>query len=437
MRLEFHPEPNSLVWCFGITRFGSHNIPTMPTEPESHPIAPTEPHGGCLCRACLTTWTNWSPAPAEQACPNCRLPTLRAHSEMFSLDIAHIDCDAFYASVEKRDNPELRDKPVIVGHAGGRGVVTTACYIARKFGPRSAMPMFKALRMCPQAIVIPPDMAKYKMVSQQIRSFMLELTPVIEPVSLDEAYLDLTPGTRLIDEPAAVQLAGLAKRVKAEVGISISIGLAPNKFLAKIASDLEKPRGFSIIGRAEARAVLAPMPVSRIHGVGPAANRQLEAANIHTIHQLQRMSEHELVTLFGKFGRRLAAYVMGEDPRSVSSARASKSVSAETTFSEDTCSSEDLIAAADRLCERVAQRLQNSQLSGGTIVLKLKTGDFRTQTRNRRLSAPTQRADVLKRHVAQLINDECDGRWFRLIGVGVSDVGPEDAADPPDLFDMN
>ena len=178
------------------------------------------------------------------------------------------------------------------------------------------------------------------------------------------------------------------------------------------------------------------MPVSRIHGVGPAATRQLEAANIHTIHQLQRMSEHELVTLFGKFGRRLAAYVMGEDPRSVSSARASKSVSAETTFSEDTRSSDDLIAAADRLCERVAQRLQNSRLSGGTIVLKLKTGDFRTHTRNRRLSAPTQRADVLKRHVAQLINDECDGRWFRLIGVGVSDVGPEDAADPPDLFDL-
>ncbi len=407
----------------------------MPFEPASHRSQPTAPLGGTLCRACLTTWTDWTPPSRSYACPNCQLPTLRAHDELYALDIAHIDCDAFYASVEKRDNPELRDKPVIVGHAGGRGVVTTACYIARKFGPRSAMPMFKALRLCPEAVVIPPDMAKYKKVSQQIRSFMLDLTSVIEPVSLDEAYLDLSPEARLDPRPAAIQLAGLAKRVKAEVGISISIGLAANKFLAKIASDLEKPRGFSVIGRAEARSVLAPMPVSRIHGVGPAATRQLEAADIHTIHQLQRMSEHELVTLFGKFGRRLAAYVMGEDPRSVSSARASKSVSAETTFSEDTRSRDDLIAAADRLCERVAQRLQNAKLSGGTIVLKLKTGDFRTQTRNRRLAAPTQRAEVLKRHVAQLVNDECDGRWFRLIGVGVSDVGPEDAADPPDLFD--
>ena len=370
-------------------------------------------------------------------CSNCGLPTLRAHPELFELEIAHIDCDAFYASVEKRDNPELRDKPLIVGHAGGRGVVTTACYIARKYGPRSAMPMFKALQLCPQAVVVPPDMAKYKAISQQIRSFMLDLTPTIEPLSLDEAYLDLSADVRHDPREPAVLLAELAKRVKAEIGISISIGLAPNKFLAKIASDLEKPRGFSVIGRNDARAILAPMPASRIHGVGPAMVRQLDAAGVHTIEQLQRMSEHELVSLFGKFGRKLAAYVRGEDARAVSSQRASKSISAETTFSEDTQSAQELTAAAERLCARVAERLQRSGLAGGTLVLKLKTDNFKSQTRNRRLSAPTQRADVLIRHSAQIVNEECDGRWFRLIGVGVSDIVPAEEADPPDLFDRD
>ncbi len=397
----------------------------------------TDGANACLCRACLSTWTADAVIAGTDTCPNCALPTLRAHPELFALDIAHIDCDAFYASVEKRDNPELRDKPVIVGHAGGRGVVTTACYIARQFGPRSAMPMFKALRLCPQAVVIAPDMAKYKLVSRQIRELMLALTPNIEPLSLDEAYLDLTDETRFDrSQPPAVLLAGLAIRIKAEIGISISIGLAPNKFLAKLASDMEKPRGFSVIGRAEARAVLAPMPVARIHGVGPATVRQLEAAGITRIAQLQRMSEHELQTMFGKFGRRLAAYVRGEDPRAVATARASKSVSAETTFAEDKSDKHALVAAADRLCDRIGERLARSGLAGGTLVVKFKTSDFRTQTRNRRLAAPTQRADVLRRHTAQIIADECDGRWFRLIGVGVTDICPAEAADPPDLFDV-
>ncbi len=390
-----------------------------------------------LCRACLATWRGVAEPARDAACTRCRLPTLRAHPELFALEVAHIDCDAFYASVEKRDNPNLHDKPVIVGHAGGRGVVTTACYVARRYGPRSAMPMFKALRLCPQAVVIPPDMAKYKVVSQQIRNLMLELTPTIEPLSLDEAYLDLAGDVRHnANRAPAVLLAELAKRVKADVGISISIGLAPNKFLAKLASDMEKPRGFSVIGRSEAMAVLAPMPVSRIHGVGPAMNRQLATAGIHTIEQLQRMSEQEIQTLFGKFGRKLAAYVRGEDPRGVSNVRASKSVSAETTFSVDKQSADDLIQASDRLCLRVAERLQRSELSGATLVVKLKTADFRTHTRNRKLPAPTQRADVLQQHANQILREECDGRWFRLIGIGVADVGPAEGADPPDLFDL-
>ncbi|MGI9521518.1 MAG: DNA polymerase IV [Hyphomicrobiaceae bacterium] len=388
-----------------------------------------------LCRACLKTWPAGHAPVDEQRCPSCHLPTLRFHPELFELEIAHIDCDAFYASVEKRDNPSLRDKPVIVGHAGGRGVVTTACYIARKYGPRSAMPMFKALRLCPQAIVIPPDMTKYKAVSRQIRDFMLEMTAVIEPLSLDEAYLDLSRSVRRSPQVPAVQLAALAQKVKSEIGISISIGLAANKFLAKLASDLEKPRGYSIIGHGDARAVLAPMSVSRIHGVGPTMVRQLEAANIQTIGQLQRLSDHELLTMFGKFGRRLADFVRGEDPRAVSTNRLSKSLSAETTFSQDKQSAEDIFAAADKLCMRVAARLRAAEISGGTLIVKLKTADFRTLTRSRKLSNPTQRADVLSENARQIIREECDGRWFRLIGIGVSDMASAVDADPPDLFD--
>lgn len=389
-----------------------------------------------LCRACLEIRPD-APAPPEPGarCESCGLPTLISHPELLTLSIAHVDCDAFYASIEKRDKPELRDKPLIVGHAGGRGVVTTACYIARRYGPRSAMPMFKAMELCPQAVVIPPDMAKYRIASRQIRALMDELTPMVEPLSLDEAYLDLGLGHRLRPEPPAVLLAELAKAVKAEVGISISIGLAPNKFLAKLASDLEKPRGFSVIGRAEAKAVLAPMAVTKIHGVGPATARRLEAAGISEIRQLQAMPEAELTALFGKFGRRLAAFVNGDDPRDVSPARETKSVSAETTFRVDKRDAEELIKAVLPLCERVAERLQRNDLAGSTVVLKLKTQDFQTITRNRRVGAPTQKAQILASVASHLIRMEADGRYFRLIGIGVSDLAPAATADPPDLFD--
>jgi len=388
-----------------------------------------------LCRACLSV-TSEAPEPKPAAsCPDCGLPTLLAHSELFDLDLAHVDCDAFYASVEKRDQPELRDKPLIVGHAGGRGVVTTACYIARQFGPRSAMPMYKAMELCPDAVVIPPNMAKYREVSRQIRTLMTALTPMIEPISLDEAYLDLSPEHRLGKRPAAVELAELAKAVKTDVGITISIGLAANKFLAKLASDMQKPRGFSVIGRLEARSVLAPMSVKRIHGVGPATARMLEASGIHQIRQLQAMSEFELSTRFGKFGRRLAAYVQGNDPRVVMPSRETKSVSAETTFRQDKSVPSDLIDALLPLCERVSEALHKKGLAGGTVVLKLKTADFKTITRNRRAAVPTQKADVLASHASLLVRDIADGRYFRLIGIGVTDLTPAAQADPPDLFD--
>lgn len=350
------------------------------------------------------------------------------------MTVAHLDCDAFYASVEKRDNPALAERPVIVGHAGGRGVVTTACYIARRYGPRSAMPMFKALELCPQAVVVPPDMAKYKAVSAAIRALLLKATPQVEPLSLDEAYLDLSSEHRLIERPAAVLLARLARAIEREVGITVSVGLSYNKFLAKMASDRDKPRGFSVIGRAEARDMLAAMPVSAIWGVGRATAERMGTAGIATIGQLQDMAEADLVARFGRFGRHLFLLARGEDLRPVTPDRPAKSISNETTFVRDIRDAGQLAMALAPLAAKIANRLDKAALAGMTVVLKLKTADFRVLTRNHRLPEPTRRADLLLQVGEMLLEREADGRAFRLIGLGVCDLVPGGCADPPDLF---
>jgi DNA polymerase IV len=369
------------------------------------------------------------------ACPACASSRLLAHTELLDLSIAHIDCDAFYASVEKRDDPSLADRPVIVGHPGGRGVVTTACYVARRYGPRSAMPMFKALELCPHAVVIPPNMGKYKRVSGQIRGLLAKATPLIEPVSLDEAYLDLSPGVRLIDRPPVVLLARLARAIERDVGVTVSVGLSYNKSLAKLASDRDKPRGFSVIGRAEARALLAPLPVTALHGIGAATARRMAGQGITRVADLQALPEAALVARLGKFGRALAHLVQGEDQRQVVADRPTKSVSAETTFSRDLAAFEPLAAELRDLAGRVEQRLRRSGLAGGTVVLKLKTAQFQGMTRQSRLAHPTQRAEVIVDHALPLLGREVDGRAFRLVGIGVSDLAPAAEADPPDLFD--
>ncbi|MGE5478107.1 MAG: DNA polymerase IV [Bacteroidales bacterium] len=381
-----------------------------------------------LCRDCCI------PFRAGADCPRCGSLRVVDHPELLDLCIAHIDCDAFYASVEKRDNPDLADKPVIVGHPGGRGVVTTACYIARRFGPRSAMPMYKALELCPQAVVIPPDMAKYRRVSQAIRDLFHKTTPLVEPLSLDEAYLDLTDEARLIDRPPAVLLARLQRAIARRVGITVSVGLSYNKFLAKMASDRNKPRGFTVIGRAEARELLAPMPVGALFGVGAATASRMEQAGITTIGQLQTMAEAELVARFGRFGRALYLMARGEDGRRIQPDRPAKSVSNETTFARDLREVAALQAALEPLAHKVAGRLARGGLAGRTVVLKLKTADFKLLTRNHRLAAPTARADQMLRVAAAMLEREADGRAFRLIGIGVSDLCAAAEADPPDLF---
>ena len=382
-----------------------------------------------LCRDCCEIVD----CPSE-ACGRCGGTRRLGHAEIESLGIAHIDCDAFYASVEKRDRPELADEPLIVGHAGGRGVVVTACYVARTFGVRSAMPMFQALELCPHGTVIQPDMAKYKRASESIRAIFETATGVVEPVSLDEAYLDLTDDHRTEAPPAAEALAVISKRIEDEIGITVSIGLACNKFLAKLASELEKPRGFSVIGRAEAKDFLAPLSVRKIHGVGAVTARRMEESGLKTIADLQVLKEQELVARFGKFGHRLALFAHGEDDRRVTPYRPVKSVSAETTFRQDTASGARLREVALGLCDRVAAQLARKGVAGTSIVLKLKTSDFRILTRSRRLSHPTQRAALIFESVAALVDREADGRMFRLIGVGVGDLGAATAADPADLF---
>ncbi len=399
---------------------------TPASEAHCEQLGTTAPR---LCRDCLF-WFDGGGA----ACARCGSKRVISHPELGELAIAHIDCDAFYAAVEKRDDPTLKDKPVIVGHAGGRGVVTTACYVARRFGPRSAMPMFRALQLCPDAVVIPPNMEKYRRVSRQIRAILEVATLMIEPVSLDEAYLDLSAGIRRCDALPATLLAGIARTVERDIGITVSIGLSCNKFLAKLASDLDKPRGFAVIGRAEAKAFLAPLSVRKVLGVGAATAEKLEAMGVATIGELQAVPASQLVARFGKFGRRLAQFARGEDDRAITPSRPAKSISAETTFRTDLRAFEPLAEALRPLADRVADRLKRAGVGGQTVVLKLKTSDFQVLTRNHRLTDPTQRAGVIASAAVPLLRREADGRAFRLIGIGVADLCPAREADPPDLF---
>jgi DNA polymerase-4 len=355
-----------------------------------------------------------------------------AHDELHALFIAHLDCDAFYASVEKRDRPDLADRPVIVG-GGVRGVVTTACYIARTYGVRSAMPMFKALKVCPDAVVIRPDFGKYRAESRRIMSKLCALTPLVQPLSLDEAWIDLSGTERLNEAAPAVVLARVQNEIERETGLTVSIGLAPNKFLAKIASELDKPRGFAVIGAGEAKSFLASRSVSILPGVGPALVSSLEAAGFRTVGDLARAEPRLLVARFGAFGLRLSDLAQGRDQGLVNPDQRRKSVSAETTFDTDLST---LGALEDRLwpcCEKVASRARAEAFCGRSVVLKLKTSDFLSVTRRKTLEGPTQTAKTIFAAARALLAAEVDGTRFRLIGVGLADLCPVEAA-PPDLF---
>jgi DNA polymerase-4 len=384
-----------------------------------------------LCRDCF-----WTGQPEPRRCPKCASPRMVCHPELERLTIAHMDCDAFYASVEKRDRPELRDLPVLVG-GGKRGVVTTACYIARIKGPRSAMPMFKALKLCPEAVVIKPDFNKYRTESRRIMAKVQALTPLVQPLSLDEAWIDLAGTERLNGGFPAHQLARMQAEIEREIGITVSVGLAANKFLAKIASDLDKPRGLSVIGRAETLRFLAEKPVSMIWGVGKVMRQRLEQDGIATIGQLQTMTEVDLARRYGKMGSHLFHLARGQDNRAVDPEGEAKSISAETTFDIDIADFAELSKELWPLCETVSRRLKAAALSGHVVHLKLKTAGFKLVSRQARIPAPTQLAETLFRTAEMLLKREANGTFFRLIGVGADDLHSAEDADPPDLADPN
>jgi DNA polymerase-4 len=383
----------------------------------------------CFCRDCLGDLDF-----KARRCGHCGSPRLVRHPALARLSLAHIDCDAFYATVEKRDDPDIADRPVIIG-GGKRGVVSAACYIARTYGVRSAMPMFKALALCPQAVVIGPDMAKYVRVGREVRQAMQALTPLVEPLSIDEAFLDLSGTERVHGMIPAKVLAKFAREVEARIGITVSVGLSVNKFLAKIASDLDKPRGFAVLDQDEARTMLADKPVGFIFGVGPATQERLASRGFRVIADLQRADEIELMKQFPSEGRRLWRLARGIDDRQVVADRGAKTISSETTFENDIRDFATLEKLLWRLSEKVSLRLKNGDLSGLTITLKLKTADFRQRTRSQSIAAPTQLAAKIFAVSREMLAKEIDGTAFRLMGTGVSALRKGSEADDTDMLD--
>jgi len=379
------------------------------------------------CRDCAAELGN------SITCVSCGSVRAVCHPELKTLSIAHVDCDAFYCSIEKRDNPEIAHKPVIVG-GGTRGVVSAACYHARIYGVKSAMPMFKALKACPEAVVIKPVMGKYAKEGRRIREMMKDLTPLVEPLSIDEAFLDLTGTKRLHGCSPAQSLIGLQHRVLAEVGVTVSIGLSYNKFLAKTASDLDKPHGFAVLGHADAIGFLSDKPVDFIYGVGPAFKRSLVKSGIVTIQDVRNQGDAKMAKQFGDMGLHLSRLARAEDNRRVNPSSKRKSVSAETTFNTDISNVEDLKDKLWQVSRKAADHAKALETAGRVVTLKLKTKQFETITRRRSLPQPIQLADAIFRTCEPLLEKEANGRKFRLIGAGISGLS-DPVGDSGDLLD--
>lgn len=397
--------------------------------PRMNGQAPVNKRVSGFCRSCLADL----PAAAK-ACPACGGRRIIAHPELFELTIAHLDCDAFYAAIEKRDDPSLVDRPVIVG-GGRRGVVSTACYVARTYGVKSAMPMFKALKACPDAVVIRPNMAKYAEAGRAVRRMMETLTPLVQPLSIDEAFMDLSGTARVHGMPPAKALSRLQAAIEREIGVTVSIGLSHNKFLAKIASDLDKPRGFAVIGKAETKDFLARQPIALIWGVGAAMSARLAKDGLTTIGQLQKMDPAVLAKRYGELGLRLARLSHGDDNRPVTPHQEMKTVSSETTFNEDIRDAKKLEDILWSLSEKVSARMKRKGIEGRVVTLKLKSDDFRIITRRATLERASNLARTAFEAVRPLLREAAPGRAWRLIGVGYSDLIPEDGAPQAELFE--
>ena len=384
-----------------------------------------------ICRECLSTFDS-----KVLYCANCESLNLINHKEIEKLDIAHVDCDAFYASIEKRDNPKLKNSAVIIG-GGKRGVVATACYLARIKGVRSAMPMYKALKLCPSAIIIKPNMSKYRDASRKIQNLMNQLTPLTEPISLDEAFLDLSGTKKLHKKIPAVLLAELSKKINQEVGISVSIGLSYNKFLAKICSDLDKPKGFSLLGRGDSKKFLSSQPVEILWGVGKILKRKLNDDGIKTISQIEELGIKEVINRYGSIGSHIYSLSQGKDLRRVVPQRQIKSISHETTFENDISDKEVLEKKLWSLCEKVSKRSKEKGLGGQTITLKLKTKEFKLISRSCTIDEPTQIGELIFQYSKTLLDREDDKIKYRLIGVGISNLKDSELCDLYDLINIS
>lgn len=338
--------------------------------------------------------------------------------------ILHVDMDAFYASVEEHDRPELKGRPVIVGGTGGRGVVAAASYAVRRFGVHSAMPMSEALRLCPQAVCIHPRMSRYKEVSAEIFQIFHVFTPLVEGLSLDEAFLDVTASERLMGVGEVIAI-DVRRRIRAVTGLTASVGIGPNKLLAKIASDLNKPDGLCRIGPDNLHEVLDRLPIHKLFGVGRKSLPAVEAAGIHTFGDLRHADQQTLWRAFGKHGRTMRDRASGIDDRPVEPNREEKSISAEETYSVDLRSSDELKRQLLHLADRTAARLRSAGLAAGRVVVKVRRSDFSTYTRQRGTEPPTQETAVIAQ-IAQALLAE----WLaahptaavRLLGVGVGDL---------------
>ena len=347
--------------------------------------------------------------------------------------ILHVDMDAFYASIEQRDNPELRGKPVVVGGGSNRGVVAAASYEARRFGIRSAMPMAEAIRRCPELCRVRPRMSHYKSVSERIFAVFAEFTPIVEGLSLDEAFLDITASVALFGDPDKIAMA-IKRRILDETGLTASVGVAENKLVAKIASDLDKPDALTIVWPEDYEARLDPLPVAVIPGIGPKTQKRLAAAGISSVRDLRTADDRVLEPIFGRFTRKTRDRASGRDARLVTPSRAEKSISAEETYDSDLASREALERELLRLSERTAGRLRKSGLAAGTVQIKIRQSDFKTFTRQRSIKPPANGTDQLYAVARRLLESWLErnpGARIRLLGVGCSNLAP---AEQYDLF---
>ncbi|AQS85544.1 MAG: DNA polymerase IV [Acetobacter aceti] len=388
-----------------------------------------------LCRDCPDLF--WPQSGAAIArCPTCGSRRLVFHPELSSLSIAHVDCDAFFASVEKQRHPELKGKPLLVGGTGDRGVVSTACYIARLHGPHSAMPMRRARELCPDAVILPPDMATYRIVAERIRTMMRELTPLVEVKSIDEAVLDLSGTRELHGAPPCVVVARLALRVEKELGVTISIGLATNTLMAKLAAGVDKPRGFGVIG-SEAREWLADKPVRLLPGIGKAQEEALQKLGLARLGTLAALTIEEAFRRLGSRGPELVERARGQSFRKVTPFHPVKSVSTEVTFAQDIGDIPRLERELWDVCEQLALRLKRKKVSTQGISLKLRTASFQTRTRAIQLHTPTVLPDRLFQAARYLLMKEAGTTAFRLIGIYSKNLKPLQEADPPNLTDIH